>query len=108
MEAVLDDHAWEVATIISGYGAKKIIKRSSCDLYKQTLASQAVDLEKDSYLKLLSRGGLFVPSRQKNNNILENNLISNYLDNFYTWVSKILAFKKTTTIFDINWKIGLL
>ena len=64
MEAVLDDHAKEVATIISGYVAKKIIKRSSCDLYKQTLASQEVDLEKDSYLKLLSRGGLFVPSRQ--------------------------------------------
>ena len=44
--------------------AKKLIKRSSCDLCKQTLASQEVDLENDSYLKLLSLGGLFVPSRQ--------------------------------------------
>ena len=45
---------------------KKLIKRSSsCDLCKQTLASQEVDFESDSYLKLLSsRGGLFVPSRQ--------------------------------------------
>ena len=44
---------------------KKLIKRSSsCDLCKQTLPSQEVDFESDSYLKLLSRGGLFVPSRQ--------------------------------------------
>ena len=43
---------------------KKLIKRSSCDLCKQTLASQEVDLENDSYLKLLSLSGLFVPSRQ--------------------------------------------
>ena len=63
MEAVLDDDAREVAATISGYVAKKLIKRSSCDLCKQTLASQEVDLESDFYLKLLSGGGLFVPSR---------------------------------------------
>ena len=62
MEAVLDDDAREVATIISGYVAKKLIKRNSCDLRKQTLASQEVDLENNSYLKLLSRGKLFLPS----------------------------------------------
>ena len=64
MEAVLNDDAREVATILSDYVAKKLIKRSSCDLCKQTLASQEVDLENDSYLKLLSRGGLFVPPIQ--------------------------------------------
>ena len=64
MEAVLDDDAREVTTTLSGYVAKKLIKRSSCDLCNQTLASQEVDFENDSYLKLLSRGGLFVPSRQ--------------------------------------------
>ena len=63
-EAVLDDDAREVATNISGYVAKKLIRRSSCDICKQTLASQEVDLENDSYLKLLSCDGLFVPSRQ--------------------------------------------
>ena len=62
--AVLEDDAREVATTISGYVAKKLIKRSLYDLCKQTLASQEVDLENDFYLKLLSRGGLFVPSRQ--------------------------------------------
>ena len=62
MEPVLDDDAREVATTISSYVAKKLIKRScSCDLCKQTLASQEVNLESDFYLELLSRGGLFVP-----------------------------------------------
>ena len=60
METVLDDGR-EVTTTISGYVAKKLIKRSSSALCKQALASQEVDLENDSYLKLLSRGGLFVP-----------------------------------------------
>ena len=36
MEAVLDDDAREVATTLSGYVAKKLIKRSSYDLCKQT------------------------------------------------------------------------
>ena len=64
MEVALDDNVREVATTILGYVAKKLIKRSSCNLCKQTLASQEVDPENDSYLKLLSHGGLFVPSRQ--------------------------------------------
>ena len=63
MEAVLDDGAGEVATTMSGYVAKKPIKRSFYNFCKQTLGSQEVDLEHDFYLKLLSRGGLFVPSR---------------------------------------------
>ena len=61
MEVVLDD---DIATTISGYVAKKLIKRSFCNLCKQALASQEVDLENKSYLKLLSHGGLFVPARQ--------------------------------------------
>ena len=64
MEAVLNDDAREVSTAISGYVAKKLIKRSSCDLCKQTLASQEFVFENDSYVKLLSRGGLFAPSRK--------------------------------------------
>ena len=48
MEAVLNDDAKEVTTTLSGYVAKKLIKRSSCDLCKQTLASQEDDLENDS------------------------------------------------------------
>ena len=64
IEAVFDDDAREVATTISGYFAKNIIKQNSCDSCKQTLALQEVGLENDSYLKLLSLGGVFVPSRQ--------------------------------------------
>ena len=63
MEAVLDDSAREVATTISGYVAKKLLKRSKCDSCKLVLTSHQVDLENDSYLKILSRGGLFTPSR---------------------------------------------
>ena len=62
-EAVLDYDAREVATTISGYVAKKLIKRSSCDLCKQPLASEEVDLENESFLKLFSRDGKFVLSR---------------------------------------------
>ena len=45
MEAVLDNDAKEVATTISGYVAKKLIKQSSCDLCKQTLPSQELTLK---------------------------------------------------------------
>ena len=48
---------------ISSHVAKKLIKRSSCNLCKQTLASPEGDLENDSYLKLLSHGCMFAPSR---------------------------------------------
>ena len=64
IEAVLDDDARTVATTISGYVAKKLINRSFCDLCKQNLTSAEVDLENNSSLKLLSRGGLFVRSRR--------------------------------------------
>ena len=45
MEAVLDNDAKEVATTISGYVAKKLIKQSSCGLCKQTLPSQELTLK---------------------------------------------------------------
>ena len=64
IEAVLDDDARTVATTISGYVAKKLINRSFCDLCKQNLTSAEVDLENNSSLKLLSRGGLFARSRR--------------------------------------------
>ena len=34
---------------MSGYVGKKLIIRRSCDSFKQTLASEVVDLENDSY-----------------------------------------------------------
>ena len=78
--AVLDDDAREVATTISGYAAKKLIERNFCDLCKQSLASQEIDLENDSYLKLLSRGRLFVPSRQLANFVCGCFAILNFLE----------------------------
>ena len=59
IEAILDDDDREVSTTISDSVATNPIKRNSRDLCKHlTLASQEVDL------KLLSSGGLFVPSRE--------------------------------------------
>ena len=63
MEVVLDDNATEVAITISGYVARKLLKRSKCDNCKLALTSQQIDLDNDSCLKTLSRGGLFTPSR---------------------------------------------
>ena len=63
MEAVLDDNATEVAITISGYIARKLLKRSKCDNYELALTSQQAELDNDSYLKTLFRGGLFMPSR---------------------------------------------
>lgn len=62
-ECTLDKDISEVATTISGYIAKKLIKISKCDICKEKLKSNNEDLCNDEYLQLLSRGGLFVPSR---------------------------------------------
>ena len=59
----LDNDSSDVATTISGYIAKKLIKRSKCDICKKKLKSNSEDLCNDEYLQLLLRGGLFVPSR---------------------------------------------
>ena len=63
MERVLAIHSAEVATTISGYIAKKLTKRSQCEECKASLMVHDNDLGDDSYLSLLSRDGLFVPSQ---------------------------------------------
>ena len=63
MESVLDIHSAEVATTISGYIAKKLTKLSKCKECKASLMVHDNDLGDDSYLSLLLRGGLFVPSK---------------------------------------------
>ena len=45
MKAVLDYDARKVVATISGYVAKKFIKRNSYNLCKQTSASQKFDLQ---------------------------------------------------------------
>ena len=49
--------------LLQPYRAKKLIKRSSCELCKQPLASEEVELENESYVILFSRDGLSVPPR---------------------------------------------
>ena len=62
MEATLDSDSGEVSTTIAGYIAKKLAKRSKCDACKSLLIANQMDLDENHYLKLLSRGGLTVPS----------------------------------------------
>jgi len=54
----------EVATTISGYIAKKLLKRSKCELCISKITVSNNDLNNDHYLKILSRGGLFVPPKE--------------------------------------------
>ena len=63
-ESVLDDDSSEVATTISKYIAKKLLKRSKCKDCKKRLTVHDQDLQNDQYLTLLSRGGLFVPPKE--------------------------------------------
>ena len=64
LESVLDDDSSDVATIISGYIAKKLLKRSKCKDWEKKLTVHEQHLHNDQYLTLLSRGGLFVPRKK--------------------------------------------
>ena len=63
-ECILDKDSLEVATTIAGYVGKKLEKRSKCLQCKDKLKVKDDDLQNDQYLSLLSRGGLFVPSKK--------------------------------------------
>ena len=54
-ESVLDDDSSEVATTISGYIAKKLLKRSKCKDCEKKLTVHDQGLQNDQYLTLLSR-----------------------------------------------------
>ena len=61
-ESTLLPETEEAATTIAGYIAKKLIKRSKCNYCKSMLATDTSNIVICPYLKLLSRGGLTVPS----------------------------------------------
>ena len=63
-ESVLADGSSEVATTISGYIAKKLLKRSKCKDCGKKLIVHDQDLQNDQYLTVLSRGGLFIPPKE--------------------------------------------
>ena len=70
LESALDDASSEVATTKSGYIVKNLIKRSKCDQCKQKLSISSDDLKNNKYLRILSRGGLIVPSPKNLLNLL--------------------------------------
>ena len=59
----MDDDSSEMATTISGYIAKKLLKRSKCKDREKKLTVHNQDLQNDQYLTLLSGGSLFVPPK---------------------------------------------
>ena len=62
--SVLDNDSQEVSTTIAGYIARKLVKRTKCEPCKASLSVHDDELANDTYLSVLSRGGLFVPSKK--------------------------------------------
>ena len=81
IESVLDNHSTEVAITISGYVARKLTKRSKCEDCKTSLIACDNDIENDSYLSLLSRGGLFVSSKSLAEFVCTSFEILDYIEN---------------------------
>ena len=63
-ESVLDDYSSEVATTISGYIAKKLLKRSKYKDCEKKITVYDKDWKNEQYLTLISRGGLYVSSKE--------------------------------------------
>ena len=85
IESVLDNHSTEVAITISGYVARKLTKRSKFEECKTSLIACDNDIENDSYLSLLSRGGLFVPSKSLAEFVCTSLAILDYGHVFFGW-----------------------
>ena len=63
-EGAFDDDSSEVVTTMSGYIARKLLKRSKCKYCEKKLTVHDQDLQNDQYLTLLSRGDLYVPPKE--------------------------------------------
>ena len=64
LENVFDGGSSDVATTISGYIAKKLLKLSNSKDREKKLTVHDQDLQNDQYLTLLSRVGLSVPPKE--------------------------------------------
>ena len=62
LECQLSEDSMQVGVTIAGYIAKKLSKRSKCQVCPSKGIAIDDDIAHDEYLKLLSRGGLIVPS----------------------------------------------
>ena len=62
LESCLSKDSKEVSTTISGFIAKKITEKFVCSTCSSLLISETDETIEDEYLKLLSRGGLTVPT----------------------------------------------
>ena len=104
-ESVLDDHSSEVATTISGYIAKKLLKRSKCKDYEMKLTVHDQYLQNDLYLTLLSRGGLFLPKKELAEFVIS--CFAIYLFIYFSFLININLMEKnncklTITLYKLN------
>ena len=61
-ELSLSSDSKEVAYLIAGYVAKKLLKRFNCDICSFSMIGNDVETNENDYLDILSRGGLMIPS----------------------------------------------
>ena len=61
---VLDQDGEQVAAVIAGYAARKLLERNNCEACRKICKASGDETcqQENSYLNNLSRGGLFVPS----------------------------------------------
>lgn len=88
MEAVLSDDSKEVAHCISGYVAKKILERSTCEECVSIMINKQSDAIAENYLNLLSRGGMIHPS----------NSISYFVSTIFAQIDFINTFISSTCV----------
>ena len=62
LECQLSEDSMQVAVTVAGYVAKKLSKRSKCDICPNMMIAKDEDIMHNEYLKILSRGGLTCPN----------------------------------------------
>ena len=85
LESCLNPESFEVSVMVAGYIAKKLNEKFKCEECRNILIAKEDVVLEDTYLKLISRGGLTVPSRELSNLVSH---ASAALDFFDKYISK--------------------
>ena len=81
-EATLSPDSEEVAFVLAGFVAKKLIKKNGCENCKDLLINTgSFEGRRERYFELLSRGGLTVPSRSLTEHVINTYAILDVADN---------------------------
>ena len=97
-ECSLDDDSREVSTMLAGYVSLQLQSRSKCTSCKEKLVTDADGVEKDKYLKILSRGGLTTPSQS----------LADFVDDCFAildFIDPLFVQHKITKVRDVSIKV---